>query len=127
MIVNKGKPGGGPFWIEKDEQIYLQIVESSELEGKKYTLEEGFFFNPVNMVCGLKDFEQKDWDLEKFKDDDRCIISKKVHNGKTIKIFEYPGLWNGSMAYWNSIFVKIPQATFRSLKTINDCLEQKKN
>ena len=127
MIVNKGKPGGGPFWIEKDEQIYLQIVESSELEAKKYTLEEGFFFNPVNMVCGLKDFEQKDWDLEKFKDDDRCIISKKVHNGKTIKIFEYPGLWNGSMAYWNSIFVKIPQATFRSLKTINDCLEQKKN
>ena len=131
MIVNIGKPGGGPFWIEKNGQVYLQIVESSELESselesKKHTLEDSSFFNPVNMVCGLKDFDQKYWDLEKFKDDDRCIISKKVHNGKTIKIFEYPGLWNGSMAYWNSIFVKIPQATFRSLKTINDCLEQKK-
>ena len=127
MIVHTGKYGGAPFWIEKDEQIYLQIVESSELQGKKNTLGDSSFFNPVNMVCGLKDFDQKHWDLEKFKDDDRYIISKKVHNGKTIKIFEYPGLWNGSMAYWNSIFVKIPQATFRSLKTINDCLEQKKN
>tara|TARA_B100000767_G_scaffold259016_1_gene268337 strand:+ start:4794 stop:6308 length:1515 start_codon:yes stop_codon:yes gene_type:complete len=127
MILNSGKHGGAPFWVEKDEQRYLQIVESSELEDKPYTLKDSSFFNPVNMVCGLKNFDQKPWDLEKFKDDDRYIISKKVHKGRTIKIFEYPGLWNGSMAYWNSIFVKIPQSTFRSLKTINDCLEQKKS
>lgn len=127
MIVNSGKPGGGPFWIEKNKQMFLQIVESSELEGKQSSLENSSFFNPVNMVCGLKDFNQKSWDLEKFKDDDRCIISHKTQNGKKTRIFEYPGLWNGSMAYWNSIFVKIPQSTFRSLKSINDCLEQKNN
>lgn len=79
------------------------------------------------MVCGLKDFNEKSWDLEKFKDDDCYIISYKTQNRKKIRIFEYPGLWNGSMAYWNSIFVKIPQSTFRSLKSINDCLEQKNN
>ena len=84
------------------------------------------FFNPVNMVCGLKDFKGDSWELERYKDSGRSIISEKIQMGKPIKTFELPGLWNGSMGYWNSIFVEIPTATFRSLKTINDCLEQKK-
>ena len=78
------------------------------------------------MVCGLKNFEGKPWDLDQFKDFMRVIISKKTQFGMDIRAFEYPGLWNGSMGYWNSIFVEIPTQTFRSLKTINDCLDQKK-
>ena len=75
------------------------------------------------MVCGLKDFEGESWDLDEFIDSRRNLISIKKINSQSIKVLELPGLWNGSMAYWNSIFVQIPKTTFRSLKTINDCLE----
>jgi hypothetical protein len=75
------------------------------------------------MVCGLKDFEGEPWDLDEFIDSRRNLISIKKINSQSIKVIELPGLWNGSMAYWNSIFVQIPKTTFRSLKTINDCLE----
>ena len=75
------------------------------------------------MVCGLKDFEGEPWDLDEFIDSSRNLISIKKKNSQSIKALELPGLWNGSMAYWNSIFVQIPKTTFRSLKTINDCLE----
>ena len=126
MITNEGKPGGGPFWIEHNGEIALQIVESSELQSSQGVLHDALFFNPVNMVCGLKDFEDNTWELDRYKDSGRSIISDKIQMGQPIKIFELPGLWNGSMGYWNSIFVEIPTATFRSLKTINDCLEQKK-
>jgi hypothetical protein len=126
MITNEGKPGGGPFWIEQNGEIALQIVESSELQAAQGALHDVLFFNPVNMVCGLKDFKGDSWELEHYKDSGRSIISEKTQMGKPIRTFELPGLWNGSMGYWNSIFVEIPTATFRSLKTINDCLEQKK-
>ena len=127
MITNEGKPGGGPFWIEQNGETALQIVESSELQAAQGALHDVLFFNPVNMVCGLKDFKGDSWELELYKDSGRSIISEKTQMGKPIKTFELPGLWNGSMGYWNSIFVEIPTATFRSLKTINDCLEQKKD
>ncbi|PTL98882.1 MAG: hypothetical protein DA394_07800 [Candidatus Arcticimaribacter sp.] len=126
MITNEGKPGGGPFWIEQNGETALQIVESSELQASQGVLPDALFFNPVNMVCGLKDFEDNTWELDRYKDSGRSIISEKIQMGQPIKTFELPGLWNGSMGYWNSIFVEIPTATFRSLKTINDCLEQKK-
>ncbi len=127
MIKNEGKPGGGPFWIEQNGETALQIVESSELQASQGALHDALFFNPVNMVCGLKDFEGNSWELDRYKDSRRFIISEKNQMGKPIKTFELPGLWNGSMGYWNSIFVEIPTATFRSLKTINDCLELKKD
>ena len=126
MITNEGKPGGGPFWIEHNGEIALQIVESSELQSSQGVLPDALFFNHVNMVCGLKYFEDNTWELDRYKDSGRSIISDKIQMGQPIKTFELPGLWNGSMGYWNSIFVEIPTATFRSLKTINDCLEQKK-
>ena len=126
MITNEGKPGGGPFWIEHKGETTLQIVESSELQASQGALPDALFFNPVNMVCGLKDFEDNTWELDLYKDSGRSIISEKIQMGQPIKTYELPGLWNGSMGYWNSIFVEIPTATFRSLKTINDCLEQKK-
>ena len=126
MITNEGKPGGGPFWIEHKGETALQIVESSELQASQGALPDALFFNPVNMVCGLKDFEDNTWELDRYKDSGRSIISEKIQMGQPIKTYELPGLWNGSMGYWNSIFIEIPTATFRSLKTINDCLEQKK-
>ena len=126
MITNEGKPGGGPFWIEHKGETALQIVESSELQASQGALPDALFFNPVNMVCGLKDFEDNTWELDLYKDSGRSIISEKIQMGQPIKTYELPGLWNGSMGYWNSIFIEIPTATFRSLKTINDCLEQKK-
>ena len=126
MITNEGKPGGGPFWIEQNGETALQIVESSELQASQGVLPDALFFNPANMVCGLKDFEDNTWELDRYKDSGRSIISEKIQMGQPIKIYELPGLWNGSMGYWNSIFIEIPTATFRSLKTINDCLEQKK-
>jgi hypothetical protein len=126
MITNEGKPGGGPFWIEHKGETALQIVESSELQSSQGVLQDALFFNPVNMVCGLKDFEDNTWELDRYKDSGRSIISEKIQMGQPIKTYELPGLWNGSMGYWNSIFIEIPTATFRSLKTINDCLEQKK-
>jgi len=123
MIENEGKPGGGPFWIKQDDALALQIVEAVELQSSKIDLDKASFFNPVNMVCGLKDFEGEPWDLDEFIDSRRNLISIKKINSQSIKVLELPGLWNGSMAYWNSIFVQIPKTTFRSLKTINDCLE----
>ena len=126
MIINEGKPGGGPFWIEHNGETALQIVESSELQPSQGVLHDALFFNPVNIVCGLKDFEGNSWELDRYKDSGRSIISEKIQMGQPIKTFELPGLWNGCMGYWNSIFVEIPTATFRSLKTINDCLVQKK-
>ena len=123
MITNEGKPGGGPFWIEHNGETTLQIVESSELQSSQGALHDALFFNPVNMVCGLKDFEGNTWEFDRYKDSGRSIISEKIQMGQPIRTFELPGLWNGSMGYWNSIFVEIPTATFRSIKTINDCLE----
>ena len=123
MITNEGKPGGGPFWIEHNGETTLQIVESSELQSSQGALYDALFFNPVNMVCGLKDFEGNTWEFDRYKDSGRSIISEKIQMGQPIRTFELPGLWNGSMGYWNSIFVEIPTATFRSIKTINDCLE----
>jgi len=123
MIENEGRPGGGPFWIKQHDGLALQIVEAVELQSSNIDLDQASFFNPVNMVCGLKDFEGKPWDLDKFIDSSRNLISIKNKNSQPIKVLELPGLWNGSMAYWNSIFVQIPKTTFRSFKTINDCLE----
>ena len=126
MITNEGKPGGGPFWIEHNGETTLQIVESSELQSSQGILRDTLFFNPVNMVCGLKNFDENTWELDHYKDSGRSIISEKIQMVQPIKIFELSGLWNGSMGYWNSIFFEILRATFRSIKTINNCLEHKK-
>lgn len=128
MVKNEGEPGGGPFWV-KDESnnISLQIVESAQIDKKnklqKNIMKNATHFNPVDLVCGIKDYKGEAFDLLKFVDDKTAFITNKTKSGKTLKALELPGLWNGAMANWNTIFVEVPLLTFNPVKTINDLLK----
>ncbi|WP_299890312.1 DUF4301 family protein [uncultured Lacinutrix sp.] len=128
MVKNEGEPGGGPFWV-KDESnsISLQIVESAQIDKKnkhqKSILKNATHFNPVDLVCGIKNYKGETYDLSKFVDDKTAFITMKTKTGKKIKALELPGLWNGSMANWNTIFVEVPLVTFNPVKTVNDLLK----
>ena len=128
MVKNEGEPGGGPFLInEKDGGHSLQIVESSQLEMKnpqqKKIFDAATHFNPVDLVCGVRDYKGVPFDLMKFRNPDTGFISVKSKDGKELKAQELPGLWNGAMAYWNTIFVEVPIITFNPVKVINDLLK----
>ena len=128
MVKNEGEPGGGPFWV-KDESgnISLQIVESAQINKKskrqKDILKNATHFNPVDLVCGIKDYKGNKFDLKKFVDAKAAFITMKTKVGKDIKALELPGLWNGSMANWNTVFVEVPLITFNPVKTVNDLLK----
>ncbi|WCO01422.1 DUF4301 family protein [Psychroserpens ponticola] len=128
MVKNEGEPGGGPFWV-KDESgnISLQIVESAQINKKskqqKQILKNATHFNPVDLVCGTKNYKGEKFDLKKFVDTKAAFISMKTKTGKDLKALELPGLWNGSMANWNTIFVEVPLITFNPVKTVNDLLK----
>ena len=128
MVKNEGEPGGGPFWV-KDEsgQISLQIVESAQINKKdklqKEILKNATHFNPVDLVCGIKDYKGNKFNLEQFVDHKTAFITMKTKTGKELKALELPGLWNGSMANWNSIFVEVPLITFNPVKTVTDLLK----
>lgn len=128
MVKNEGEPGGGPFWI-KDESgnISLQIVESAQINKKskhqKDILKGATHFNPVDLVCGIKNHKGEQFDLRKYVDDKAAFITMKTKTGKDLKALELPGLWNGSMANWNTIFVEVPLITFNPVKTVNDLLK----
>ena len=128
MVKNEGEPGGGPFWV-KDEKgtISLQIVESAQIDREnKYQndiLNNSTHFNPVDLVCGIKDYKGNKFDLTKFVDPKTAFIALKANLGKELKALELPGLWNGSMANWNTIFVEVPLITFNPVKTVNDLLK----
>lgn len=129
MVKNQGDPGGGPFWVEmSDGLISLQIVESSQvkkkIEEQRKLFESGTHFNPVDLVCGLKNYTGEKFDLLKFRDRNAGFITGKTHLGNKIKALELPGLWNGGMAYWNTIFVEVPQSTFSPVKTVMDLLKK---
>ena len=128
MVKNEGEPGGGPFWI-KDESgnLSLQIVESAQINKKskhqKSILKSATHFNPVNLVCGIKNHKGEKFDLRQFVDEKAAFITMKTKSGKALKALELPGLWNGSMANWNTIFVEVPLITFNPVKTVNDLLK----
>ncbi|PWI30717.1 DUF4301 domain-containing protein [Flavobacteriaceae bacterium LYZ1037] len=128
MVKNEGEPGGGPFWV-KDEsgQISLQIVESAQINKKdksqKEILKNATHFNPVDLVCGIKDYKGNKFNLEQFVDHKTAFITMKTKTGKDLKALELPGLWNGSMANWNTIFVEVPLITFNPVKTVTDLLK----
>lgn len=128
MVKNEGEPGGGPFWV-KDEKgtISLQIVESAQIDRKnkyqKDILKNATHFNPVDLVCGIKDYKGRKFDLTKFVDPRTAFITMKTKTGNDLKALELPGLWNGSMANWNTIFVEVPLITFSPVKTVNDLLK----
>lgn len=128
MVKNEGEPGGGPFWVknQKDE-ISLEIVESAQVNKKdkqqQQIFKSGTHFNPVDIVCGLKNYKGEKFDLLQYCDPDTGFITYKSHLGKEIKAQERPGLWNGGMACWNSVFVQVPSLTFNPVKTVNDLLK----
>lgn len=128
MVKNEGEAGGGPFWIKDDKGIIsLQIVESSQVdlsdENQKNILNGSTHFNPVDLVCGLKNYKKEKFDLTKYVDHNSGFIVEKTTLGKTVKSYELPGLWNGAMANWITIFVQVPLITFNPVKSVNDLLK----
>lgn len=129
MVRNVGEPGGGPFLAyNNDGTISLQILESSQIDmndaEKKTMFEKGTHFNPVDLVCAIRDFEGNKFDLPAYVDKSTGFISYKSKNGKELKALELPGLWNGAMSDWNTIFVEVPLNTFNPVKTVNDLLRE---
>jgi hypothetical protein len=127
MVKNEGEPGGGPFWTRNaDGSVSLQIVEASQInfgDGNQADIvRQSTHFNPVDLVCGIRDYQGHSFDLQHFTDPYTGFISTKSMDGKTIKVQELPGLWNGSMGDWNTIFVEVPIETFNPVKTIVDLL-----
>lgn len=128
MVKNEGEPGGGPFWIKQDNGLVsLQIIESSQVDFNNRKQVEIFngstHFNPVDLVCGIKNFKGEKFNLLEFVDENMGFIVKKNKHGKPLKAYELPGLWNGAMAFWNTIFVEVPLTTFNPVKTVNDLLK----
>jgi len=128
MVKNEGEPGGGPFWVKNESgNVSLQIVESAQIDKssklQKAIMKKATHFNPVDLVCGTKNYLGESFDLNKFIDRKTAFISEKTKSGKHLKALELPGLWNGSMANWNTIFVEVPLLTFNPVKTVNDLLK----
>ena len=127
MVINRGEPGGGPFWIrEPSGRLSLQIVENAQIDQSSQEqitiLKASTHFSPVLMVCGLRDFNNQPFNLTQFADPEAVFISQRTDDGRELKALELPGLWNGGMAYWNTVFVEVPEVTFNPVKTINDLL-----
>ena len=128
MVKNEGEPGGGPFWVrDRHDHISLQIIESAQVdmsdEEQMNIFKNSTHFNPVDIVCGVKNHKGEKYNLLNFVDDKQGFISTKTKDGKGLKALELPGLWNGAMAYWNTIFVEVPLVTFNPVKTVNDLLK----
>lgn len=128
MVKNEGEPGGGPFWVkDTNGTISLQIIEDVQInkdsKEQKKIHQRLKYFNPVDIVCGLKDYRGNRFPLMEFCDAETGIITEKNHKGIDIKALEKPGLWNGAMAHWNSVFVEVPLSTFNPVKTVNDLLK----
>ncbi len=129
MVKNVGEPGGGPFIARNaDGSESLQVVESAQLDlnnpDTKKIFSEATHFNPVDLVCSFRDYNGGTFDLRKFRDPATGFISIKSKDGKTLKAQELPGLWNGAMSDWNTVFVEVPLITFNPVKTVNDLLRK---
>lgn len=128
MVKNEGEPGGGPFWVtDKKGNTHLQIIEASQVDVKdekqKQIMASSTHFNPVDLVCGLKNYRHQKFDLTQFVDKNTGFIVEKNKNGKPYRAYELPGLWNGAMAKWLTLFVEVPLITFNPVKTVNDLLK----
>ena len=122
VVKNTGEPGGGPFLVrEEDGSISCQILESSQISDPKL-MQQATHFNPVDLVCATRDAEGKPYYLPDFVDEKTGFISHKSKDGKELLALELPGLWNGAMSRWNTIFVEVPVSTFNPVKTVNDLL-----
>ncbi|NLK81913.1 MAG: DUF4301 family protein [Bacteroidales bacterium] len=127
MVKNEGEPGGGPFFVkENDGSQTLQIVEMAQLDESSQEhmdiVKQATHFNPVDIVCGIKDSEGKKFNILKYVDEEAGIITMKSKDGKELKALELPGLWNGAMSHWITIFVEVPIITFNPVKEVTDLL-----
>lgn len=127
MVRCTGDPGGGPFWVRAPNgAASAQIVETAQIDttdpGQKAILDSSTHFNPVDLVCALRDHRGRPFVLERFVDPDAVFLAEKSSGGRKLRALEHPGLWNGSMAGWNTVFVEVPSATFNPVKTVNDLL-----
>ncbi|MGH7901467.1 MAG: DUF4301 family protein, partial [Thermodesulfobacteriota bacterium] len=137
MVENIGEPGGVPFWVvqqgspddeQHDKTLSIQIVESSQVDmglpEQRAIWESSTHFSPVNMVCGVRDYLGRPFDLRRFVDPNTGFISIKSRDGRELKALELPGLWNGGMANWNTVLVEVPLSTFNPVKTVFDLLRK---
>lgn len=129
MVKNMGEPGGGPFFaMNSDGSVSLQIAESSQIDfnipEQEQIVKQATHFNPVDLVCGVKNYEGKKYNLTEFIDPETGLITQKSYDGKELKAQELPGLWNGAMSDWNTLFVEVPIETFSPVKTVNDLLRK---
>jgi hypothetical protein len=127
MVKNEGEPGGGPFWaMNADGTVSLQVVESSQIDSndpeQKEIAGRSTHFNPVDLVCGVLNYRGEKFDLLKYRDPETGFISSKSKDGKMLKAQELPGLWNGAMADWITLFVEVPVITFNPVKKVNNLL-----
>ena len=128
MVKNEGEPGGGPFWVRNAKgNLSLQIVESAQVDLHNpiqvQIMQQSTHFNPVDLVCGLKNYRGEKYDLLSFVDPTTGFVVSKAKNGVEFKAYELPGLWNGAMARWLTVFVEVPLITFNPVKTVNDLLK----
>ena len=127
VVKNEGEPGGGPYVAyNQDGTSSLQILESSQInpndDESMKLMKEATHFNPVDLVCYIKDYKGNKFDLTKYVDKNTGFISEKSKSGRELRALELPGLWNGAMSDWNTIFVEVPISTFNPVKTVNDLL-----
>ena len=132
MVKNEGEPGGGPFWVKNaNDEVSLQIIESSQIDHGKDDQEVIFkastHFNPVDLVCGCWNFKGEAFNLTEYVDPTTGFVSNKSKDGRELKALELPGLWNGAMADWITLFVEVPIETFNPVKTVNDLLKPMHN
>ena len=128
MVKNEGEPGGGPFWVKDDDaNISLQIIESAQIDSssksQREILQNATHFNPVDIVCSVKNYKGEKYNLTDFVDTRQGFITTKTREGRELKALELPGLWNGAMAKWNTIFVEVPLSTFNPVKAVIDLLK----
>lgn len=127
VVPNEGHSGGGPFWVRHpDGTVSRQIVESAEVDredaDQRAIFESSTHFNPVIMACAVRDYNGDAYDLRGFRDHTACFVTDKTFEGRALTALEHPGLWNGGMRGWNTLFVELPSATFTPVKTVNDLL-----
>jgi len=126
VVRTEGEPGGGPFWTSGPAGESRQIVESAEVNLADPSQAEIFgaatHFNPVDLACSLRDASGRPFDLTRFVDERAVFVAKKTHEGRGLRALERPGLWNGAMARWETVFVEVPKETFAPVKTILDLL-----
>ena len=124
MVKNEGEPGGGPFWVRDEKgREQLQIAESSQIAKEDmHLMKEATHFNPVDLVCGVQRYDGTKYDLTKYTDPKTGFISQKSAGGRDLRAQELPGLWNGAMANWNTLFVEVPISTFSPVKVVQDLL-----